>query len=104
MPPAPSSPLRRIALWSGPRNLSTALMRSFSSRADCVVSDEPFYSAYLAGNTLDHPGRDEVIASQPSDWHVVAEQISTGPAPLPRPVWYQKIGRASCRERVSLNV
>lgn len=85
-----SIPSRRIALWSGPRNLSTALMRSFSSRADCVVSDEPFYSAYLAGNSLDHPGREEVIASQPSDWRVVADQISTGAAPLPRPVWYQK--------------
>jgi hypothetical protein len=65
-------------------------MRSFSSRADCVVSDEPFYAAYLARNTLDHPGRDEVIASQPTDWRIVATQLSTGPAPLPRPVWYQK--------------
>ena len=67
--------IRRIALWSGPRNLSTALMRSFSSRGDCVVSDEPFYSAYLSGNDLAHPGRDEVIASQPADWRVVARQI-----------------------------
>lgn len=84
------SALRRIALWSGPRNLSTALMRSFSSRADCVVSDEPFYAAYLSGNDLAHPGREEVIASQPPDWRVVARQISEEPAPLDRPVWYQK--------------
>ncbi len=81
---------RRLALWSGPRNLSTALMRSFSSRADCVVSDEPFYACYLAGNDLPHPGRDEVIASQPTDWREVAENLSVGPAPLARPVWYQK--------------
>lgn len=85
-----SHSIRRIALWSGPRNLSTALMRSFSSRADCVVSDEPFYAAYLSGNDLAHPGRDEVIASQPADWRVVARQITEGPAPLARPVWYQK--------------
>jgi len=85
-----ASPARRIALWSGPRNLSTALMRSFSSRADCVVSDEPFYAAYLAGNDLAHPGRDEIIASQPADWRVVARRIGEESAPLPRPVWYQK--------------
>lgn len=93
MPPASGFPLpspRRIALWSGPRNLSTALMRSFSSRPECVVSDEPFYAAYLAGNALDHPGRDEVIASQPTDWRVVAGQISVGAPPLPRALWYQK--------------
>lgn len=83
--------MQRIALWSGPRNLSTALMRSFSSRADCVVSDEPFYAAYLAARPdLPHPGRDEVIASQPTDWRVVAEQLSVGAPPLSRPVWYQK--------------
>ncbi len=81
---------RRIALWSGPRNLSTALMRSFSSRADCVVSDEPFYACYLAGNQLPHPGREEVIASQSTDWREVAAQLASGPAPLNRPVWYQK--------------
>ena len=83
--------MQRIALWSGPRNLSTALMRSFSSRTDCVVSDEPFYAAYLDSRPdLDHPGRDEVIASQPTDWTVVARDLTTGQPPLPRPVWYQK--------------
>jgi hypothetical protein len=81
---------RRLALWSGPRNLSTALMRAFSSRADCVVSDEPFYASYLSDNHLDHPGREAVIASQPNDWRVVAEELSAGPPPLKRDVWYQK--------------
>ena len=61
----------RIAMWSGPRNLSTALMRSFGNRPDCTVVDEPLYAAYLAATGLDHPGRDEVIASQPTDWRVV---------------------------------
>lgn len=82
--------MRRIALWSGPRNLSTALMRSFSSRADCVVSDEPLYAAYLATTGIDHPGRGDVLASQPTDWRTVCEQLSVGPPPLERPVWYQK--------------
>ena len=49
----------RIAMWSGPRNLSTALMRSFENRADCSVVDEPLYAAYLAATGLDHPGRDD---------------------------------------------
>ena len=80
----------RIAMWSGPRNLSTALMRSFSSRADCVVSDEPFYASFLDFTGFDHPGRDEVLASQSRDWQQVAAAVSSGPAPLPQPVWYQK--------------
>jgi hypothetical protein len=81
---------RRIALWSGPRNLSTALMRAFSSRADCVVSDEPFYAAYLARTGLDHPAKEEVMNSQPNDWRIVAHEVSRGPAPADRPLWYQK--------------
>ncbi|MFT4264751.1 MAG: HAD family hydrolase [Nocardioides sp.] len=69
----------RIAMWSGPRNLSTALMRSFENRADCTVVDEPFYAAYLAATGLDHPGRDDVIASQPTDWRDVAATLTGGP-------------------------
>ena len=52
----------RIAMWSGPRNISTAMMRSFSSRPDCFVSDEPFYGAFLRETGADHPMADEVIA------------------------------------------
>jgi len=78
----------RIAMWSGPRNLSTALMRSFENRADCTVVDEPLYAAYLAATGLDHPGRDEVIASQPTDAAAVARQVTSGP--VPTPVQYQK--------------
>ena len=57
----------RVAMWSGPRNISTAMMRAFENRADTVVVDEPLYAAYLARTGIDHPAREEVIASQPTD-------------------------------------
>jgi hypothetical protein len=79
----------RIAMWSGPRNLSTALMRSFGSRADCAVSDEPFYAAYLKLSGADHPMREAVLKSQPTDWRKVAAAM-TGPAPNGARLWYQK--------------
>ncbi|MDP2259404.1 MAG: hypothetical protein Q8J89_06795 [Caulobacter sp.] len=79
----------RICMWSGPRNISTAMMRSFENRPDCAVSDEPFYAAYLAETGLDHPMRDEVLASQPTDWRAVAAELA-GPAPGGAAVWYQK--------------
>lgn len=82
-------PARRIAMWSGPRNLSTAMMRAFSSRPDCAVSDEPFYAAYLAATGIVHPMNDAVLASQPRDPHRVAADM-LGPVPGGRPVWYQK--------------
>ena len=78
----------RVAMWSGPRNLSTAMMRSFGNRADCTVVDEPLYAAYLAETGLDHPGRDDVIASQPTDWREVCAELSEGP--VPTPLQYQK--------------
>jgi hypothetical protein len=76
-------------MWSGPRNISTAMMRSFENRPDCAVSDEPFYAAYLAETGLDHPMRDEVLASQPTDWRAVAARLA-GPTPGGAAVWYQK--------------
>ena len=82
------SPIR-IAMWSGPRNISTAMMRAFGARADCAVSDEPFYGAYLAATGLDHPMREAIIASQPRDWREVAAAM-TGPIPGGKTVWYQK--------------
>ncbi|KQW49142.1 branched-chain amino acid aminotransferase [Nocardioides sp. Root1257] len=75
-------------MWSGPRNLSTAMMRSFENRADCSVVDEPLYAAYLAATGLDHPGRDDVIASQPTDAAVVLGELATGG--VTTPVQYQK--------------
>jgi len=79
----------RIAMWSGPRNLSTAMMRAFGNRPDTAVSDEPFYAYYLKRTGLEHPGRDAVIASQPTDWETVARAL-TGPVPDGRAIWYQK--------------
>jgi hypothetical protein len=77
-------------MWSGPRNLSTAMMRSFGNRADCVaVWDEPFYAAYLALSGKDHPMRSEVLASQPRDWRAVACACATEPVP-PGRILYQK--------------
>ena len=79
----------RIAMWSGPRNVSTALMRAWENRPDAVVTDEPFYGYYLRRTGADHPGRDEIIRAMPTDWREIVEQI-TGPPPDERPVWYQK--------------
>ncbi|HEV2213162.1 MAG TPA: HAD family hydrolase [Gammaproteobacteria bacterium] len=79
----------RIAMWSGPRNISTAMMRAWENREDTVVSDEPLYAHYLLATGVKHPGRDEVIASQPNDWMLVVEQL-TGPVPRGKAVWYQK--------------
>ncbi|MDX1609547.1 MAG: hypothetical protein R3225_05445 [Halofilum sp. (in: g-proteobacteria)] len=79
----------RIAMWSGPRNISTAMMRSFGNRSDCFVTDEPLYAYYLQATGIDHPMREEVIASQSTDWRNVVRWLS-GPVPQGRPVWYQK--------------
>ena len=78
----------RIAMWSGPRTVSTALMRAWENRADTVVVDEPLYAFYLDRTGIDHPGRDEIIASMPSDWRVVLAALTGGP--VPARVYYQK--------------
>lgn len=79
----------RIAMWSGPRNLSTAMMYSFGNREDFAVVDEPFYAAYLAATGLDHPMRDQILASQSQDAAAVAEFL-TGSIPGEKPHFYQK--------------
>jgi Sulfotransferase domain len=66
-------------MWSPPRTISTALMRSWENRADTVVVDEPLYAFYLANTMVSHPGRDEVIASQPTRWRTVVEELTTAP-------------------------
>ncbi|TDL81168.1 HAD family hydrolase [Palleronia sediminis] len=71
----------RIAAWSGPRNLSTAMMYAFAARGDCAVRDEPFYGPYLAATGLDHPMRAETIAAQGSDFGAVADGIGGDEAP-----------------------
>jgi len=79
----------RVAAWSGPRNLSTAMMRAWENRADCAVVDEPLYAHYLKRTGLEHPMGAEVMASQPQDWRAVVRAL-TGPAPGGAAIWYQK--------------
>lgn len=79
----------RIAMWSGPRNLSTAMMYAFAARGDCAVVDEPFYGAYLAKTGLDHPMRIEILASQPNDADLAIRKFS-GSIPAKKPHFYQK--------------
>ncbi|MEX0712495.1 MAG: hypothetical protein WD278_09105 [Pirellulales bacterium] len=79
----------RLAMWSGPRNISTALMRSWGSRRDTFVCDEPLYAHYLAETGLAHPGAEEVIAHHDTDWRRVVEWL-TGPVPHGRRIFYQK--------------
>lgn len=78
----------RIVMWSGPRNLSTAMMRSFSSRADTSVVDEPFYAAYLAATGLDHPMKEDILAAGETDWRKVAEACASEPDDPP--IRYEK--------------
>lgn len=65
----------RIAMLSGPRNLSTTIMRAFENRSDTVVSDEPFYACYLKASGANHPMRDKVLASLSTDWKTVASRL-----------------------------
>jgi len=76
-------------MWSGPRNISTAMMRAWENRGDCAVVDEPLYAHFLAHTGLDHPGREAVIAAGETDWRKVAAWL-TGPVPGGKAIWYQK--------------
>jgi hypothetical protein len=80
---------KRIAMWSGPRNISTALMRSFENRKDSVVLDEPFYAYYLKKNKAEHPGRDLVLESQSTRWDEVVK-LCLSKIPEKKSIWYQK--------------
>lgn len=79
----------KIAMWSGPRNLSTAMMYAFGNRSDFAAWDEPFYPAYLAATGIDHPMRDEVLAAGDVDPIRVAERCA-GPVPDGKAHWYMK--------------
>ena len=71
-------------MWSGPRNISTAMMRAFENRGDCAVVDEPLYAHYLAHTGLDHPGREQVIAAGDTDWRRVAARLTRRRLPARR--------------------
>jgi hypothetical protein len=79
----------RLAMWSGPRNISTAMMRSWGNRPDTFVCDEPFYAHYLQATSLAHPGADEVITNGETNWRRVVAQLS-GDIPEGRRIFYQK--------------
>ena len=79
----------RVAMWSGPRNISTAMMRSWENRSDTVVVDEPFYAHYLVRTGLPHPGRDEILAVHDADCDRVVGSL-LGPVPAGVRVFYQK--------------
>lgn len=79
----------RIAMWSGPRNLSTTMMRAFAARGDTVAIDEPFYAAYLKLTGLRHPMTDEILAAHEADPGKVIGHL-TGPVPEGKSVFYQK--------------
>jgi hypothetical protein len=79
----------RIAMWSGPRNISTAMMRAWGNRGDTLVIDEPFYAYYLKATGKQHPGAEEVIAAGEIDWRKVVAQL-TGAVPNDTSIFFQK--------------
>src|SRR5207247_4456402 len=88
MPQAEPAGLR-IAMWSGPRNISTAMMRAWGNRADTYVVDEPFYAFYLNETGVDHPGADEVIGAGETDWRKIVAQLR-GPIHTCDSIFYYK--------------
>lgn len=78
----------RIAMWSGPRNISTAMMRSWENRPDCLTVDEPFYACYLQETGLQHPCREEILAAQSTSRDEVIEQLCS--APIDAELFYHK--------------
>ena len=76
-------------MWSGPRNISTAMLRAFENRSDTFVWDEPFYAHYLAETGLDHAMAADIVAAYETDWRAVAAR-AVGPIPEGKPLFYQK--------------
>ncbi len=89
MPAAAAGGPLRVAMWSGPRNISTAMMRAWENRGDTAVWDEPLYAYYLARTGIEHPGAAEVIAAGDTDWRRVAAACA-GPVPGGKAVFFQK--------------
>ena len=83
-------PVTRIAMWSGPRNISTAMMRAWENRADTAVVDEPFYACFLTATGIVHPMQAEVLAHQSSVWQDVIQQQLEKPLAPPQTIQYQK--------------
>ncbi|MDT0593315.1 hypothetical protein [Glaciecola petra] len=81
--------IKRICMWSGPRNISTAMMRSWENRSDCEVVDEPFYAFYLAQTQSPHPMFEEVLASQPQSYDEVIKGLHADPIPKDKSICIQ---------------
>jgi hypothetical protein len=88
--PAPAAGPARIAMWSGPRTVSTALMRAWENRADTIVIDEPLYGYYLAQTGLLHPARDQIIKTMNNGWSEVITDLTLTPLPPGKTVYYAK--------------
>jgi len=76
-----------VAMWSGPRNISTAMLRSWENRSDSVVVDEPFYAHFLEHTGINHPMADQVIAAGNTDWQSIIQDLQTPPS---QGIYYQK--------------
>ena len=81
-----------IACWSGPRNISTALMRSWASRKDTYVTDEPFYAYYLKETRKNHPMHEQIINHYLSDYDEIVNGL-INEIPNQKNIWYQKDGQ-----------
>ena len=79
----------RVAMWSGPRNISTAMMRAWGNRGDTIVIDEPFYAYYLKVTGIEHPGAVEVLSIGETDWDKVVADLS-GPIASGKRIFFQK--------------
>ena len=79
----------KLAMWSGPRNLSTAMMYAFGNRADTTIVDEPYYGAYLHHSDVEHPMNADILISMPHDPEAISAYV-TGPVPDGLDIWYQK--------------
>jgi hypothetical protein len=77
-------------MWSGPRNISTAMMRSWGNRSDTIVIDEPFYAYYLERTGKSHPGAAEIIANGETDWRKIADRLTKAPMPSDKTIFFQK--------------
>ena len=93
---------KRIGMWSGPRNISTALMRSFENRVDTTVVDEPFYAYFLNETGIKHPIYKEVIQSYDTSWNNISNTL-IGPIPNDKTIWYQKLMTHHWVENASLD-
>ncbi len=95
--------MTRIAMWCAPRTISTAIMRAWENRPDTVVSDEPFYAHFLQATGMDHPGRDDIIASYETNWRTVARNLTEDPLPEGAAIWYQKHMAHHMLDHISLD-